>query len=102
MELLETGILVVFWNSVLERFQATQASLQANQQNLNIASALCASLAGSLQTFREQFAKFESEAQKLTQVPDYQPTRTTRIVRNRRRDEDVGSGRSVPDAMDNQ
>ena len=46
---------------------------------------------------------FESEAQKLTQVQDYRPTRTTRrIVRNRRRDDDVGSGRSVPDAIDNQ
>ncbi|KAG1670232.1 Adipocyte plasma membrane-associated protein [Nymphon striatum] len=87
---------------MLERFQATQASLQAKQQHLNIASALCASLGGSLQTFREQFDKFESEAQKLTQVQDYRPTRTRRIVRNRRRDEDVGSGRSVPDAMDNQ
>ena len=100
MELLETGILVFFWNSLLERFQATQASLQAKQQNLNIASALYASLAGSLQNFREQFDKFESEAQNLTQVQDYRPTRT--IVRNRRRDEDVGSGRSVLDAMDNQ
>lgn len=102
MELLETGILVVVWNSLLERFQATQASLQAKQQDLNIASALCASLAGSLQNFREQFDTFESEAQNLTQVQDYRPTRTRRIARNRRRDEDVGSGRSVPDAIDNQ
>ena len=45
---------------------------------------------------------FESEAQKLTQVQDYRPTRTRRIVRNRRRDDDVGSGRSVPDSIDNQ
>ena len=102
MELLETGILVLFWNSLLERFQATQASLQAKQLNLNIASALCASLAGSLQNFREQFNMFESEAQKVTQVQDYRPTRTRRIPRNQRRDDDVGSGRSVPDAIDNQ
>jgi hypothetical protein len=100
MELLETGILVFFWNSLLERFQATQASLQAKQQDLNIASALCASLSGSLQNFREQFDKFESEAKNLTQVEDYR--RTRKIARNRRRDEDVGSGRSVPDALDNQ
>ena len=45
---------------------------------------------------------FESEAQKVTQVQDYQPTRTRRIVRNRKRDDDVGSGRLVPDAIDNQ
>ena len=63
---------------------------------------MCASLAGSLQNFREQFDIFESEAQKLTQVQDYRPTRTRRIVQNRRRDDDVGSGRSVPDAIDNQ
>ena len=68
IELLETGILMLFWNSLLERFQVTQASLQAKQLNLNIASALCGSLAGSLQNFREQFDMFESEAQKLTQV----------------------------------
>ena len=53
MELLETGILVLFWNSLHERFQATQASLQPKQLNLNIASALCASLAASLQNFIE-------------------------------------------------
>ena len=100
MELLKTGIVVVFWSSLLERFQATQASLRAKQLNLNIASALCASLAGSLQNFREQFDKFKSEAQKLTQVPDYQPT-TKRIVRNRRRDENVGNDSSVLDATDN-
>ena len=92
--------LCFFWNSLLECFQATQVSLQAKQLNFNIASALYGSLARSLQNFREKFDKFESEAQKLTQVQDYRPT--TRIVRNRRRDEDVGSGRSVPDAMDNQ
>jgi len=33
-------------------------------------------------------------------VEDYR--RTRKIARNRRRDEDVGSGRSVPDALDNQ
>ena len=55
MELLVTGILVLFWNSLLEHFQATQAFLQAKQLNLDIASALCASLARSLQDFREQF-----------------------------------------------
>ena len=102
MKLLEIEILVLFWNSLLECFQATQASLQAKQLNLNLASALRASLAGSLQNFREKFDMFKSEAQKLTQVQDYRPTRTRRIVRNRRRDDDVDSGRSVPDYIDNQ
>ena len=57
-----------------------------------------ASLAGSLLNLRDQFDKFESEAQILTQEQDYRPTR--RIARNRRRDEDVGSDHSVPDAME--
>ena len=52
MKLLETAILV-FINSLLERFQSNQASLQAKQLNFNIASAFCASLAGSVQNFRE-------------------------------------------------
>ena len=71
MELHETEILVVFWNSLLECFQATQAFLQAKQLNFNIASALYSSMGGSLQNFREQFDKFESEVHKLTQVQDY-------------------------------
>ena len=45
---------------------------------------------------------FVSEAQKLNQVQDYRPLRTRRIVRNRRRDDDVGSGCSVSDAINNQ
>ena len=83
---------------MLERLQATRASLQAKQQTLNNASALYASLEGFLQNFREQFDKIESEAQELTQVQEYRLAR--RITRNRRRNEDVGSGRSVPDTMD--
>ena len=35
-------------------------------------------------------------------MQNYRLKTTKKVVQNRRRDEDVGSGRSVPDAMDNQ
>ena len=103
MNLIETGILLVFWNNILERFQATQASVQAKQQSLSVASALCASLLEFLRNLRVKFDEFESEAQTLTHVQEYRQTKKKRrIIRNQRCDEDIGSGRLVPDAGDNQ
>ena len=40
MTKLETGIMIIFWNQLLHRFQLTKASLQSSGQNLNSACAL--------------------------------------------------------------
>ena len=40
MTKLETGIMIIFWNQILQRFQLTSASLQSSGQDLNCACAL--------------------------------------------------------------
>jgi len=64
--LFETGILVVFWKSLLERLQAS--SLFKQKSKISTIFRRCAFLAGILKNFRDQFNKFESATQKLTQV----------------------------------
>ena len=52
MTKLETGIMIIFWNQILQRFQQTSASLQSSGQDLNSACALYESTDGYIQSQR--------------------------------------------------
>jgi hypothetical protein len=96
MDRLETGILTVLWDQVLQRFHATSALLQSADLDLNTSCALYESLIGFVQTLRDQFDEIEEEGQKLTDCQEY-VTQVKRVrVRNRRYDDQF---RSVEEAQ---
>ncbi|CAH1989682.1 unnamed protein product [Acanthoscelides obtectus] len=81
MNKLETGIT---WNGILERLQATSASLQSSDQDLNTGYALYESLYGFVQAMRSTFSDFEARAKVLTNCEEYQQQTSRRIHRNTR------------------
>ena len=52
MTKLEAGIMIIFWNQILQRLQLTSASLQSSGQDLNCACALYKSTYGNIQSLR--------------------------------------------------
>ena len=50
MTKLKTGIMVIFWNQIFQRFQLTSASLQSCGQDLNSACTLYESIYGYIQS----------------------------------------------------
>ena len=58
--LLETAFTIVFWNSILERFQANILSSQSNTINLKTAVDILKSLKTCVVDQREQFGNFEA------------------------------------------
>ena len=86
---LETGVLTVLWNQVLQRFQLCSASLQSADQDLNTACNIYQSLIVFVQKLRATYAAVECTAKQLTNCEEYrQNTQRTR-KRNQKYD---GSG----------
>ncbi|XP_074112948.1 zinc finger MYM-type protein 1-like [Cotesia typhae] len=69
---LETTILVIVWNVILDRFNAASKKLQESQAGLSSVVQIYSSLALFLQDMRErQFSEYEEKAKPLSVVQDY-------------------------------
>ena len=68
---LETGILIVMWSQVMERFHMTSIYLQSPSQGLNTSYALHVSLHCYVQTKRSSFTQMEQKAENLTRCDSY-------------------------------
>ncbi|CAF4943878.1 unnamed protein product [Pieris macdunnoughi] len=66
MNKLETGIMTITWNGILERLQATSASLQSSDQDRNTGYALYESLNGYVQGMRSTFSDIKPRAKDPT------------------------------------
>jgi hypothetical protein len=93
---LETGIMIILWDQVLQRFQMTSASLQSSDQDLNTACALYESLRGYIQAMRSTFADIEQKAKDLTECEYYQEQTRRKHKRNREYDDFSGSSTLDP------
>ena len=91
MDKLETGILLVLWDKVLERFQMTSALLQSADQDLNTACSLYESLIGFVQNLRSTFTDIEQKAKNLTECNQCQQEIKRVRRRNQRYDAQTGS-----------
>ena len=69
---LETAILVIVWNVILDRFNAASKKLQESQADLSSVVQIYSSLALFLQDMRDrQFSEYEEKAKVLSGVHDY-------------------------------
>lgn len=84
---LETGIMLIFWNKILQRFQMTSASLQAEDLCLNSAQSLLKSLSPFVESIKQSFLQIESDAKDLTSCEVYQEERKRSRRRNPRYDD---------------
>ena len=69
---LETRIMVILWDQVLQSFQMTSASLQSSDQDSNTACAIYESLHGFIQAMQSTLPDIEQKAKDLTECKDYQ------------------------------
>ncbi|GBP20614.1 Zinc finger MYM-type protein 1 [Eumeta japonica] len=83
--------MTITWNGILERLQATSASLQSSDQDLNTGYALYESLYGYVQAMRSTFSDIEARAKDLTNCEEYQQQSSRRIKRNTKYDHFSGS-----------
>ena len=78
MCLLETSLMAVIWNRILERFQATSESLQSYNIDIGTGINLNDSLANFLTSIRSdvEFSQIEDEAKKLSHCQKYKAARS--------------------------
>lgn len=91
MNKLETGIMTIMWNRILERLQATSASLQSSDQDLNTGYALYETVYAYVQAMRSTFSDVEAKAKDLTDCEEYQQQTSRRSKRNTKYDHFTGS-----------
>lgn len=101
MSKLETGIMTILWNRVLERLQASSASLQSPDQDLNTGYALYESLHGYVQAMRSTFSDIEAKAKILTGCEEYEQQTSRRRKRNTKYDDFSGST-TLDEVVENQ
>ncbi|XP_040195195.1 zinc finger MYM-type protein 1-like [Rana temporaria] len=63
---LETAFMTVFWNSILEPFNATNKHLQSADVDISAVVKLYGALLHLMQSYRNEFERFESEAKELS------------------------------------
>ena len=100
MKKLETGVMVILWSRILERFDKTTKKLQYADLDLNTACGLYESLKVYIQTLRSNFSDIELKAKKLTKCEYYQGE-TVESGRKRKRNPkyDDYCGSSTPDPV---
>ena len=89
---LETGIMVILWSKILERFNLTSVNLQYANLDLNRACSMYDSLNKYVESVREDFEDIEQKAMDLTKCNLYKEDSGRKRKRNRKYDEDCGSG----------
>ena len=95
MEKLETGILLVVWSCVMERFYKTSQALQDSKMTLNRATDLLQGLHEFIQFLKPQFQKFVGRSQVLSGCHHY----TEEISRKKRRKVRLDSKRESEDTL---
>ena len=99
MTKLETGIIIIYWNQILQRFQQTSASLQSFGQDLNSACALYESTYGYIQSLCSTYSDIEKKAIDLIETEEYDQQRRRKCKRNRIYDDECStSSGAVPSA----
>ena len=82
MTKLETGIMNIFWNQILQRFQLTSASLQSSGKDLNSACALYKSTCGYIQSLHSAYSDIENKAIDLIDTEEYKQQQRSKCKRN--------------------
>ncbi|XP_044598426.1 uncharacterized protein LOC123274771, partial [Cotesia glomerata] len=78
---LETAILVIVWNVILDRFNAASKKLQESQADLSSVVQIYSSLALFLQDMRDRkFSEYEEKAKTLSGVQDYYHTLSVQLA----------------------
>ena len=83
MTKLETAIMIIFLNEILQRFLLTIASLQSSGQDLNSACTLYKSTYGYIQFLRSTYSDIEKKAVDLNETEEYEQQRRRKRKRNR-------------------
>lgn len=68
----ETGIIAVFWNAILQRFDKTNKSLQNQSLDIYTTVKLYESLKTYIETLRDNFSVYEEKGKELSQCSEYQ------------------------------
>ena len=82
MPFMETGIMLIFWDRILQRFQQTSLALQSSKLDLNAACDLYTSLLEYIRESRSAFQDFEEKAKILCGNEDYKISRQRKGKRN--------------------
>ena len=91
MNRLETAVLLVFWDSILSRFNLASKELQKSGQDLSTACSLYESLIKFVEEKRESYDDIEKEAMALSESSMYAEELKRPRKRNRRYDDASGS-----------
>ena len=84
MPFMETGIMLIFWDRILQRFQQTSLALQSSKLDLNAACDLYTSLLEYIRESRSAFQDFEEKAKILCGNEDYKISRQRKRKQNRK------------------
>jgi hypothetical protein len=84
---LETGVLIVIWSTIMERFNKVNNMLQAVQIDLTVVNELFSSLSIFVQEVRSNFDHFEKEAMTLVGTDKYSADQKRKRARKRQHDE---------------
>lgn len=84
---LETGILTVLWDTILQRFNKTSQALQSSTLDLNNAVELLSSLQDFVQSLRSEFDTYEEQGKELSEANTYKEDTGRKWKRKRQFDE---------------
>lgn len=79
---LEITIYAIFWNDLLERFNATNKIVQDPKLVLHSAVAAIKSLKSFVESKRDLFEEYEEKAQEISQTKEYAQERTRQRMKN--------------------
>ena len=91
MTKLETEIMIIVWNQILQDFRLTSASLQSSGQDLNSACALYKSTHDYTQSLRSTYSDIEKKAIELTETKEYEQQWRRKRKKNRIFDDECGT-----------
>ncbi|KAJ8685695.1 hypothetical protein QAD02_021488 [Eretmocerus hayati] len=78
MNKLETGVLLVFWNDILDRVNSTSLRLQSYNSDLNSSIILLISLCDYIESLRSRFEFYENRGKELVGSDEYDFTKKRR------------------------
>lgn len=71
MQKLETSFMVILWNYILERFNASNKQLQCVEIGNDKVSQIYISLINLVQKTRDNFNEYETKAKKISKITEY-------------------------------
>ncbi|XP_050053669.1 uncharacterized protein LOC126549154 [Aphis gossypii] len=71
MQKLETSFMVIFWNYILERFNASNKQLQCVEIGNDKVSQIYTSLINLVKKTRDNFNEYETKAKKISKITEY-------------------------------